>query len=154
MSQMAGAAGRILWGTIGARFGIVRPLFGALGPAMALSVALFASVPPEWPVAAVGAVSVVVGLTAVSWHGLMFTEIVRLAKDKNAIGVLAGGVIGLSCLGGFLGPLAFALLLKLTGSYGVAFMTTAIPAAIAGLAVILHGRRTAAPSPSPASEQA
>lgn len=154
LSQMAGAAGRILWGTIGARFNIVRPLFGALGPAMALSVALFSSAGPEWPVVAVGLASVVVGLTAVSWHGLMFTEIVRLAKDKSEIGVLAGGVIGLSCLGGFLGPLVFALLLKLTGSYDIAFMTTAGPAAIAGLAVILRGRRAASPVQPPAPEQA
>jgi len=149
-SQVAGAVGRILWGVVGARFDVVRPLFGALGPAMMIAATAFASAAADWPVAAIGALSVAVGITAVSWHGLMFTEIVRLAKDKSDVGVLAGGVIGLSCLGAFVVPLVFALLLKFTGSYALAFIATSLPAGVMGLAVMRRGRRRPAVAALPA----
>lgn len=149
-SQIAGAVGRIVWGAVGAHFNVVRPLFGVLGPVMAICIAVFAGTATDWPVTVVGVVAVAVGATAVSWHGLMFTEVVRLARDKSEVGVLAGGVIGMSCLGGFAVPLAFALLLKLSGSYPVAFIVTSLPAGIMGLALILQGRahrtETAAPA--------
>lgn len=141
-AQAVAVVGRILWGVVGARFDIVRPLFGALGPAMALSAAAFAVAAPEWPLLAVGIAGGAMGVTAVAWHGLMFTEIVRLAEEKGEIGVLTGGVVGLSCFGAFVGPLAFALILKLTASYAAAFIVTALPAAVAGLAVILQGSPT------------
>jgi MFS family permease len=97
----------------------------ALG--MAGGVAATGLLSPAWPIAAVGLAGAVVSATAVSWHGILLSETARLAP-AGRVGAVTGGVLSFGQVGALAGPLAFSLLLHLTGGYGAGWAVCAIPA--------------------------
>jgi len=82
-----------------------------------------------------GLVGAVLSATAMSWHGILLSETARLAPAGSA-GAVTGGVLSFGQIGALLGPFAFALLLRLTGGYGVGWAVCAIPALWVGISLL------------------
>lgn len=118
---------RILWGWISSVHVPPRRMMGMLALGMAASTLLTGLYGPAWPVLLVGAVAAGLSATAMSWHGVLLSETARLAPAGNR-GAATGGVLSFGQLGGLLLPLVYALLLSLTGSYGIGFIACGIPA--------------------------
>ena len=62
----------------------------------------------------------------------LLSETARLAPAGRA-GAVTGGVLSFGQIGAFLGPVAFSLLLHLTGGYGGGWALCAIPALWVGI---------------------
>jgi len=140
-AQLAAAAGRILWGAVAVRLGSARMVFAGLGIVMGLSSIVLAFAGPDWPMIAVYVVSIILGGTAIAWNGLMFAEVARLSPPGK-IGVMTGGMVGLSCVGGFVVPILFGLLLSLTGTYFIGFVIVGVIPLLAGLRLgLVAGRK-------------
>ena len=73
--------------------------------------------------------------TAMSWHGILLSETARLAPP-GSVGAVTGGVLSFGQIGAFLGPSAFAFLLRLTGSYGLGWVLCAVPALWLGVSLL------------------
>jgi nitrate/nitrite transporter NarK len=131
-AQAAAAIGRILWGAVAVRVGSAQMVFAWLGVVMGLSGIVLAFSEPEWPTLAVYAVSIILGGTAIAWNGLMFAEVARLSPPGK-VGVMTGGMVGLSCFGGFIMPILFGVLLSATGSYFAGFILVGVTPLLAGI---------------------
>jgi nitrate/nitrite transporter NarK len=70
-----------------------------------------------------------------SWHGILLSETARLASPGSA-GAVTGGVLSFGPIGAFLGPSAFAFLLRLTGGYGLGWVLCAVPALWVGVGLL------------------
>src|ERR1700726_1946955 len=68
------------------------------------------------PLLAIGAVTMVVSATALSWHGIMLSEAARLAPPGR-VGAVTGGVLSFGQIGALSSPAVFSLLLGLSGGY-------------------------------------
>ena len=67
-------------------------------------------------------------MTALSWHGVLLSEVARLALD-GSVGRLTGGVLAFGTAGQVASPLLFgALYFPL--SYQAAYLAVALPAAV------------------------
>jgi MFS family permease len=126
---------RILWGWLGSFHVAPRRVMAGLALGMAASVALTGLFGAVWPVAAIGLVGAVLSATAMSWHGILLSETARLAPPGR-IGAVTGGVLSFGQVGAFAGPLAFSLLLHLTGGYGAGWAMCAIPAVWVGISLL------------------
>jgi MFS family permease len=133
---------RVLWGWIGSVWAPPRVVMGGLALGMAAGALLTGLYGPGWPVALVTLVAIALSATAMSWHGVLLAETARLAPEGQR-GAATGGVLSFGQLGGLLMPLVYALLLALTGSYGVGFIASALPAL--WVAAVLLWRRTPKP---------
>src|SRR5260221_14389824 len=105
----------------------------ALG--MAVSVALTGLFSAAWPIAAVALVGAVVSATAMSWHAMLLSETARLAP-AGRVGAVTGGVLSFGQIGALSGPLAFSLLLSLTGGYSAGWALCAIPGLWVGVSLL------------------
>ena len=85
---------------------------------------------PGWPLPAIYALFAVLGFTTGAWAGTVLAEAGRLAPPELASGVLSGVFVYLNC-GKMIGPVVFANTYWLTQSYGWAFASLGIPAALA-----------------------
>jgi len=139
-AQTAGVVARPVWGWIGDRFMAPRRLLGLLGLAMGGATALVGLFDTGWPLAAMIAVAVVHGATAIGWNGLFIAEIARLAPPGLA-GMATGGSLFVTFLGIVLSPPLFTLLIETTGSYRVPFWGIAAAAAAGGVLCLAGGRR-------------
>jgi hypothetical protein len=83
-------------------------------------------------VAAIVAVSILLSLTALSWHGIVLSESARMAP-AGMTGSVAGGVLSFGQMGALFGPLVYAGLLRSTGSYGIGFLACGVPSLIVGI---------------------
>jgi MFS family permease len=139
-AQLAGVFGRILWGVVADRLFKPRPVLAVLGVAMALcgmGSSLFA---PGWPVAAVTAVCVLYGATAVGWNGVFLAEVARLAPEGR-VAIITGGTQFFTFSGVLIGPPVFGLIASATGSYGAGFILFAVLPLIMGVGLLLSARR-------------
>lgn len=148
LSQFAAIPARILWGWLGS--GHVRPRFilGCLGVVMAGAAVATGLFDMRWSVAAIGVVAVIYGATAVSWHGLLIAEAMRLAPP-GAVGGTIGGVLAFAGLGQSIFPLGISAVVTLTGHYALAFILAAGPALIVGLLFFRPARAGGGEHPSP-----
>jgi MFS family permease len=126
---------RILWGWLGSFHVAPRRVMAGLALGMAGSVAVTGLFSAAWPIAAMGLVGAVLSATAMSWHGILLSETARLAP-AGRIGAVTGGVLSFGQVGAFAGPLAFSLLLHLTGDYGAGWVVCAIPAVAVGISLL------------------
>ena len=126
---------RVLWGWVGSFHVRPRLVMACLALGMAGSVALAGLFTAAWPIAAIGLVSAVLSATAMSWHGILLSETARLAPP-GSVGTVTGGVLSFGQIGAFLGPSAFAFLLRLTGGYGVGWVLCAVPALWLGVSLL------------------
>ena len=127
--------GRIVWGWIGSYH--VKPRLVMAGIALGLAagsigLGLFNA---SWPLIGIGAVAVLMSLTALSWHGILLSESARMAPP-GMTGSVAGGVLSFGQMGALLAPLVYAGLLRITGSYGIGFVVCGIPSLIVGIGLL------------------
>jgi MFS family permease len=123
-AQIAGIAGRILWGIVADRTG--RPLMVMAGIAfgVALCAVLVGQFTPSWPLGAIHAVSAVFGCLVLGWNGVVFAEVARLSPPGRTAEA-TGGIVCLTCLGMVFIPTAIAALVQASGSFSAGFETAA-----------------------------
>src|SRR5258708_4418485 len=102
---------------------------------MAVSVVALAASGADWPAVGIGAVTVALSATAMSWHGILLSEAARLAPAGRA-GAVTGGVLSFGQMGAFLCPSVFALLLRVTGGFTAGWAFCAIPAVLVGVNLV------------------
>jgi predicted MFS family arabinose efflux permease len=116
--HVAGIASRIALGAVADRQVSSQRLLAVLALLMGLSLALLTGVSSAWPVPALFAVTVAVGVSGNGWVGLFFSELARLAPpDRTA--EIAGGGQSVMYAGIVAGPLLFGALLGWSGSYAL-----------------------------------
>jgi len=131
-AQIAGVGGRILWGVVADR--LLKPdyVLGGLGLAMTLAAIATGLFTPEWPLAAIFAVAIVFGGTAVAWNGVYLAQIARLSPPGRA-GEVTGGTAFLTFSGVMVAPTVFSAIVSYTGSYTYGFATIAVVTFISAL---------------------
>jgi MFS family permease len=126
---------RILWGWPGSFHVRPRRVMAGLALGMAGSVALMGLFTPAWPMTVMMLVGAGLSATAMSRHGILLSETARLAP-LGSTGAVTGGVLSFGQIGAFLGPSAFALLLGLTGGFGMGWVLCAVPALWVGMSLL------------------
>jgi fucose permease len=135
-ANVAGVAGRIAWGSISDRSGAPRAVLAVIGLLMAGGAFAAALFSPQWPLAAIFAVAVVLGATAIGWNGVYLGEVARLAPPGLA-GQATGGCLFFTFVGVVVIPFLFGWLQRATGSYAACFAAAgAVCIAIALLLLI------------------
>jgi len=114
--------GRILWAWVGGFFVAPHLVLGGLAFGMAVSIGLIGAFTPHWPLLAIGAVTMVVSATALSWHGIMLSEAARLAPPGR-VGAVTGGVLSFGQIGALSSPV-YARVLRTT--LEISLITTAL----------------------------
>ncbi|NQW09988.1 MAG: MFS transporter [Alphaproteobacteria bacterium] len=145
LAQAAGIANRFLVGGVASVIGRPRLVLSLLGFGMAATLAGVTTLSPGWPTALVLLGAILLGGVAMSWNGLLFSEVIRAAGIGHAA-TATGAISFVTFVGLTLGPAIFGLLLALGGSYANGFLVFAGLVAVAS-AVILPTARVAAESP-------
>jgi len=141
IAMTAAVPGRILWGWMSSYRVSPQTMMGGLALGMAISAALAGLYGSGWPLLLVGLVATGLGLSAMSWHGVLLAETARLAPEGMR-GTATGGVLSFGQIGGLVLPMSYALLLSLTGSHGIGFAVCGLPALLVALDLL---RRRSAP---------
>jgi predicted MFS family arabinose efflux permease len=128
-AQVAGMAGRILWGGVSGTLMSARWLLVVLGFAMAAAAVAIASFTPVTPMWMIYGAAVIFGGTAIGWNGVMLAELARIAPTGKA-GVATGGSIFITFAGVVISPALFSLLLIVGLGYTAGFTM------LAGIALI------------------
>jgi len=132
VAQGGGILGRIVLGWIADRLLPPRRLLGLLGVGMAAAAVTTGLITASWPLAAVFAVTAVLGATGVSWNGVYLAEVAALAPAGTA-GAATGGALSITFLGIVLGPALFSAVVSFSGSYSLAFAIVAGCAFMGGI---------------------
>jgi MFS family permease len=142
--QVAAALARLAYGWWADRVGDPFPVIGSLALGSSLAALAVALVQPGWPGLAVHAVVILFSVTAGGWVGLYQTALVRYA-DPTAIPASAVGTQAFMFAGGIAGPIVFALISTLAGSYSVAFAAFGAIALVAAGWIFARGTGIARP---------
>jgi MFS family permease len=97
---------------------------------------------PSWPAFLIYGVFSLLGVSSCVWAGLVLAEVARIAP-KGEVAMITSGTLVFTNIGKMLGPMVFAAVYALAGSYGVAFASVAVPAVVATYCVIAVQRETA-----------
>ncbi len=135
----AGVVARIAWGAITDLWLAPRAMLALLGAMSAACGALTAAFSAAWPLAAVVAVAVLFGASAVGWNGVYLAEVARRAPPGQ-VGTATGGAQFFTFAGAFTGPLLFAAAVSATDSYAWAFALFAIPPLAVGVRLFKNAR--------------
>ncbi|APW35847.1 hypothetical protein RD110_00300 [Rhodoferax koreense] len=108
LMQGAGLIGRLLWGRVAQRPGVVTArLLGALGLLIASAGLVLFLWPGTPPAVALTVLFVLVGISASGWNGVMMAEIARIAGPARA-GAVTGAALMFGYAGLALAPMLFA----------------------------------------------
>ena len=140
-AQMAGTAGRIVWGIVADRYVSPRLLLGILGICMSAGALATAAISPTWPTWVIVAIISFFGATAIGWNGIYLAEAARSAPEGSA-GEATGGTLFFTFLGVVLGPSLFAAVASSFDSYPHGFLFFALLTACGGIYLIFSGSRT------------
>jgi len=138
-AQFVGIPGRLLWGFVGDRVRNPMALLGWLGVAMAVFAAMMGFWTAAWPIELIVLVSVLFGVTGVSWNGLFFAEVARTVKIEDVSRATGGGQF-IGFLGGMFGPLVFDFVATASGSFGPAYFVSALLPFVIGLRLLITSR--------------
>ncbi|RZS78157.1 MFS transporter [Pigmentiphaga kullae] len=117
LSQVAGVAGRILWGIVADRWAPPRKVLGGLALTMAASCVATAFLQPATPWILVAAVAAVFGASAIGWNGVFLAEVARRAPAGQA-GAATGGTLLFTYFGVLAGQPLFSYVASLAGQAG------------------------------------
>ncbi len=140
--HVSGIVSRVILGFLTDRLASAKWVLVVICLVLAVALLLTAGFSSAWPVGLVFVVTAAAGASGNGWVGLFFSELARLSPPDR-IAEVAGGSQFFAYLGLVLGPMAFGLLLKLTGSYALCFTTFAVIALASAaqlLRVDLRGR--------------
>lgn len=132
--NVVAAAARILWGWIGSAIAPARAVLSALAFVMAAATVAI-GLAAGWPLWLLGVVALIFGASALSWHGLLLSEVAQLAPPGQ-VGPVTGGVLFWGALGMLSYPLAAKTLRDFGVGYDVIFCIAAIPAFLIGLRLL------------------
>jgi MFS family permease len=139
-ANLGGIAGRILWGAAADLFMAPRALLGLIGVGAGVCAWLTVLFSAAWPSAALIAVSMLFGMTAIGWNGVQISEVARAAPAGQE-GTVTGAA-GFITFGGVLvGPPTFALISAMTGGYRVGFAIFGALAIASGARLIVRHRK-------------
>ena len=126
LATLVAAPGRVVWGWVASVWVAPRTVLIGLASALAAGGVSMGFYDPNWSSVAVMVPMFVVSATALSWHGILLSEVARLA-DGQDVARLTGGVLAFGTAGQIVFPLIFAIGYAL-GSYTGAFCAVAAPA--------------------------
>nr|WP_255592443.1 MFS transporter [Bordetella sp. BOR01] len=138
LGQVAGVAGRLLWGWCADRYLGAMATLAVLALLMTVGSVTLALLPAGAPLPAVALALIVLGAAGVGWNGVYLAEVARQAPAGKA-GLATGGALTCTFLGVVLGPPAFGAIASLLDSYRIAFVLIVIPALLFG--VLLAAQR-------------
>lgn len=145
LTTLVAVPARIFWGLVASTVMPARPLLGILAAVMAVATAAMGAFSPAWAQWQVSAVCVVIAMTALSWHGVLLSEVARLAPD-GAVGRLTGGVLAFGTAGQVASPLLFGALYFPFG-YQAAYLAIGLPAAVVAVIMLRRGWATTSGRP-------
>ena len=122
-AQIAGIAGRILWGIIADRTGRPVLVMAIIAAGVALCAILVGRFTQDWPLIAIQAVSALFGCLVLGWNGVVFAEVARLAPPGRTAEA-TGGIVCLTCLGMVFIPTMIAALVQ-ASSFSLGFTAAA-----------------------------
>ena len=137
--QVAGALGRIGWGWVADRLGGGLLTLGIIGAISLVCAIATGAMTPDWPTAAIVAVLVVFGISAIGWNGVFLAEVARLCPPGQ-VGAATGGALFFTFGGVAVGPALFSALVPWLGGYAVTFPAIGI-FALVGTVLIGRARR-------------
>jgi MFS family permease len=141
--QASGAVARLLWAMAADRLSAGLAVLASIGLGTAAA-ALLMPFALHWPAAMVILLLCVFGGCTAGWTGVAMAEVARLAPP-GAAGAAAGGVLSVTFCGVVFGPLVYAGIVTLIGSYTDAFaVMAALP--LAGAAIAWRAHRRAGPA--------
>ena len=127
LMQGAGLVGRLLWGRVAQRPGVVTTrLLGVLGLLIGGAGLVLFLWPGTPPAAALVVLFMLVGVSASGWNGVMMAEIARIAGPARA-GAVTGAALMFGYAGLALAPIAFAAVGAMWGTaaaYAVLMVAT------------------------------
>jgi MFS family permease len=119
VSLFASVAGRLAWGWVADRLA-PRHVLLTLALGVAVAALLVIAMEPDWPYAAVLAVGIGFGTTAISWNGVFLAEVAERAP-ADRIAQVTGGALVFTYFGAVCGPSVFSALATASGSYLTGF---------------------------------
>jgi len=125
-SQLAGVAGRIVWGFVADRWLGARRMLLALATAMMICGLALLWVRPATPGLAVVALMCAYGATAVGWNGVYLATVARMAPAGQA-GTATAGTLFFTFFGVVIGPSLFGAAGTAMGALGSAYALLALP---------------------------
>jgi predicted MFS family arabinose efflux permease len=148
LAQLAGVAGRIVWGWVADRWLGAQRMLAGLALLMAASAASTALLQPWLPAGLVSLVLVVFGASAIGWNGVFLAEVARQAPPGQA-SLATGGTLAFTFFGVVIGPPIFGAVALLTGSYRASFWGLAILTGLCALVLLRVVWRPSAAQPWP-----
>ncbi len=147
LATLVAVPARILWGVVASTLVPARLLLGLLAIVMGAGAVGMGAFSNEWSGFEVSAVCVVVSATALSWHGVLLSEVAGRAP-KGEVARMTGGVLAFGTAGQIVYPLLFGAFYYPFG-YQAAYLAIAAPAAL--IAVAMLRRRRVRPAERAAS---
>ena len=124
-SQIAAIAARLFFGWLLDRVGRYFLVLGILGAGSGLSAIMLSLAGASWPLAAVIVVAVLCGTFIMGWNAVYFAAVARLAPQGRS-GTAVGGTQIFTAAGSAVGPVVFAIVLGLGGSYASGFLVASV----------------------------
>lgn len=140
LSQVAAVVARIFWGWTVGHAGRAAPVMAVLGVGMALFAAGCWAMDASWPQVAVTALAMGYTATALSWHGVVLSEVARLSR-REEVATNTGGVLVFAVGAQFVYPGLMGWFLGAGGGFGPAFAIAGVPALLIGLMFLLPRRK-------------
>ena len=137
-ATLIAAPGRIIWGWVSSTWISPNSLLIGLALAMSAGAIAMGQFDDSWSHAMIMSALLVVSGTALSWHGVLLSEIARLSAGQE-VGRMTGGVLAFGTAGQVASPLIFGFGYWLYG-YPGAFIAIALPALYVAVA-LLRDRR-------------
>jgi MFS family permease len=134
--QVTGIVGRILLGALADRLGSAATTLCAIAALSCLTTATFGFVTPGWSFGSLAVLAAISGITISSWNGLMLAEIAAIVPPARVAQATSGTTM-LVFFGYIIGPTIFALLLDLSGSYRLAFLSLSVLTAFGALVLLM-----------------
>jgi MFS family permease len=131
VATLVAAPGRIVWGWVSSVFISPRILLVGLAVGMSIGAVGMGFYDRTWGHLAVMLPLICISATALSWHGVLLSEVARQSPPSE-VGRLTGGVLAFGTAGQIAFPLLFWLG-YLLGDYRGAYIIIAVPAVFAAL---------------------
>jgi len=147
--NITAALSRILWGWIGSSLAPSRIVLSALAFLMGIATIALGASTAEVPVWLIATAALAFGASALSWHGLLLSEVARMAPPGQ-VGPVTGGVLFFGALGMLSYPFMAKQFLNLGIGYDVIFYVASIPALFMGFKLLWVKKPKPAPQPETA----
>lgn len=128
--QVSGIVARLLCGWLADRSRSATRALAGLAAVWLVACIASTGLSPAWPLAAVCVLFALFGATSNGWPGAMLAEVGKLARPGEVSTTIAAALVYIN-LGKLIGPVVTTNIVTLGGTYGMAFASVAIPAALA-----------------------